>query len=68
MACAYIDQHVQSGENEGDIVLQDVFSTNPVLIWSFMDALNPRVRIAKLKGVYIFGHFNKQQEIYKVWL
>lgn len=43
VACSYIDNHLESEENDGDIILQDVFSTNPVLIWSFMDALNPRV-------------------------
>jgi len=49
VACAYIDHHPQSYENEADVILQDVFSVNPVLIWSFKDALNPRVSIAELK-------------------
>lgn len=49
MACAYIDHHLQSDENEADVILQDVFSVDPVLIWSFKDALNPRVSIANLK-------------------
>jgi len=49
VACAYIDHHLQSDENEADVILQDVFSVNHVLIWSFKDVLNPRVSIAKLK-------------------
>jgi hypothetical protein len=51
MACAYIDHHVQSDENEADVILQDMFSVNPVLIWSFVDAVNPRVSIAKLERI-----------------
>lgn len=59
VACAYIDHHLQNDENEADVILQDVFSANPVLIWSFKDALNPRVSIAKLKRMYIFGYINE---------
>jgi hypothetical protein len=53
MACAYIDHHLQNDEVENDVILQDVFSTNLVLIWSFVDALNPRVSLADLKGIQI---------------
>jgi hypothetical protein len=51
MACSYIDDHLEGDDNEGDVILQDVFSTSPVLIWSFIDALNPRVSIGKLEGI-----------------
>jgi hypothetical protein len=54
MACAYIDHHLQNDDIESDVILQDVFSTNLVLIWSFMDALNPRVSIANLEGIQIY--------------
>jgi hypothetical protein len=53
MACAYIDHRLQNDEVENDVILQDVFSTNLVLIWSFTDALNPRVSLADLKGIWI---------------
>jgi hypothetical protein len=54
MACAYIDHQQQNDGIENDVILQDVFSTNLVLIWSFMDALNPKVSIADCKGIQIF--------------
>jgi len=63
VACAYIDHHLQSDENEADVILQDVFSVNPVLIWSFQDALNPKVSIANLKECrFLDILMNTQQE------
>jgi nanoRNase/pAp phosphatase (c-di-AMP/oligoRNAs hydrolase) len=53
MACAYIDHHPQNDNTENDVILQDAFSTNLVLIWSFVDALNPRVSVANFKGTQI---------------
>jgi hypothetical protein len=72
VACAYIDHHLKNDDIENDEILQEVFSTNLVLIWSFMDALNPKVSIADGKGIQIFLYIlitkekiNLSKEIYQ---
>jgi hypothetical protein len=64
MACAYIHHNLQNDDIENDVILQDAFSTNLVLIWSFVDALNPRVSVANHKGIqvvlYLFINISKE--------
>ncbi|XP_021939103.1 WD repeat-containing protein 63 isoform X3 [Zootermopsis nevadensis] len=48
VACSYIDNH----QENDDVSLQDVFSMNPVLIWSFMDTLNPRLVLGSPRKVH----------------
>ncbi|XP_069694476.1 dynein axonemal intermediate chain 3-like isoform X2 [Periplaneta americana] len=65
MACAYVDHSdassLCSDGNASDVVLQDVFSTNPVLIWSFVDMLNPRLILRSPREVHAlqFCPFNE---------
>ncbi|PNF18221.1 hypothetical protein B7P43_G17753 [Cryptotermes secundus] len=60
VACAYID-HMQNDGIENDVILQDVFSTNLVLIWSFMDALNPKLLLRSPRKVHAlqFSPYNE---------